>query len=174
MVAQKVKAKVKTKVELELNLELELIESRVEEIHQLLQASATKEDKLRAVVNFGQSYVAQQTKANQDWKTAENLVAGCQTKVWVHLQSGNLELQVWVDSESAVMRGIVALLVSVFNHRQTTAIGEYLTKIGIEEIDRGLKNCETLWELMGISPLVSVSKRVGVRKIMSRLLQEQG
>ena len=50
-------------------------------------------------------------------KTDDNLVRGCQSRVWLHAAPQNGLVHFTADSDAMITKGIVALLVRVFNDR---------------------------------------------------------
>lgn len=76
-------------------------------------------------------------------KTDDNLVRGCQSRVWLHAQLGSPSTALGVtpvvhftaDSDAMITKGIVALLVRVFNDRTPQEIlgasTEFIDKIGL-------------------------------------------
>ena len=50
-------------------------------------------------------------------KTDDNLVRGCQSRVWLHAALQNGLVHFTADSDAMITKGIVALLVRVFNDR---------------------------------------------------------
>lgn len=65
-------------------------------------------------------------------KTDENLVNGCQSKVWFHLHFSDGQLFLEADSDSMVIKGIAALLTRLVNGRHQ---GE-INKISLDFIDK--------------------------------------
>ncbi len=51
-------------------------------------------------------------------KTEQNLIKGCQSRVWVSakLQDGLMDIK--ADSDAVITKGIIALLLRVFNHQK--------------------------------------------------------
>lgn len=69
-------------------------------------------------------------------KTEDNIVKGCQSKVWMTAELENDRIQFNADSNTAITKGLVSLLVRIFNE-QTPAdiIGTdlyFMHKIGME------------------------------------------
>ncbi|MCW5899906.1 MAG: SufE family protein [Flavobacteriales bacterium] len=68
-------------------------------------------------------------------KTDDNLVRGCQSRVWLHAAPQNGLIHFTADSDAMITKGIVALLVRVFNHRTPQEIigasTEFIDKIGL-------------------------------------------
>jgi cysteine desulfuration protein SufE len=69
-------------------------------------------------------------------KTDENIIKGCQSKVWIFAQKKEDKLIFEADSDAIITKGIVALLMLVFSNKTPSEILEADTKF-IDEI--GLK-----------------------------------
>ncbi len=69
-------------------------------------------------------------------KTEENIVKGCQSKVWMtaRLENGNIYFD--ADSNTAITKGLVSLLVRIFNGQTPQGILNaelyFMHKIGME------------------------------------------
>jgi len=70
------------------------------------------------------------------YKIDENLIKGCQSKVWVHAELEDEQLVFTADSDAIITKGIVAILIRAFSKHHPSAIIEADTKF-IDEI--GLK-----------------------------------
>ena len=70
-------------------------------------------------------------------KTKDNLISGCQSKVWLHAAMHNNTLTFTADSDAILTKGIVALLLRVFNNQTPAAILEadlfFVDEIGLKE-----------------------------------------
>ncbi len=68
-------------------------------------------------------------------KTDDNLVRGCQSRVWLHAAPQNGLVHFTADSDAMITKGIVALLVRVFNDRTPqeilSASTEFIDQIGL-------------------------------------------
>ena len=71
------------------------------------------------------------------YKIDENLIKGCQSKVWVHAELEGDKLVFTADSDAIITKGIVAILIRVFSNQHPSEIIEADTKF-IDEI--GLKD----------------------------------
>ncbi|MBL4568481.1 MAG: SufE family protein [Flavobacteriaceae bacterium] len=71
------------------------------------------------------------------YKVEENLIKGCQSKVWLHSELKDNQLVFTAESDAILTRGIVALLLRVFSHQSPTAILEantsFIDTIGLKE-----------------------------------------
>lgn len=74
---------------------------------------------------------------NEVYKLDENLIVGCQSKVWLHSEIENGELKFTADSDAILTKGIVAILLRVFNNQKPSDIlGAdlyFIDEIGLKE-----------------------------------------
>ncbi len=74
-----------------------------------------------------------------DWKTEDNRVHGCQSQVWMHAEPRNGRLHFQAVSDSAIVSGLIALLMRVYSDRPA---GEVVASephfIGALDLDRHL------------------------------------
>ena len=70
-------------------------------------------------------------------KTEERLVKGCQSRVWLHGEMKNGLVEFTADSDAIITKGIIALLVQVFNGETPQSIfstgTEFIDQIGLKE-----------------------------------------
>lgn len=70
-------------------------------------------------------------------KTEDNLIKGCQSKVWVHADMEEDKLHFTADSEAILTKGIIAILIRVFSGQPPQAIVEastdFIDQIGLKE-----------------------------------------
>lgn len=70
-------------------------------------------------------------------KTEHNLVRGCQSRVWLNAEQQNGLVHFTADSDAMITKGIVALLVRVYNDRTPQEIlggsTEFIDRIGLRE-----------------------------------------
>ncbi len=73
---------------------------------------------------------------SEDLKTEDNIVKGCQSKVWMTARIENDKIHFEADSNTAITKGLVSLLVRIFNGQQSGAILNadlyFMKKIGME------------------------------------------
>ena len=70
------------------------------------------------------------------FKTEDNTIKGCQSKVWLHSAELDGKVVFTADSDAIITKGIIAILIRVFSNQTAIAILEADTKF-IDEI--GLK-----------------------------------
>ena len=71
------------------------------------------------------------------YKTDDNLIKGCQSKVWVHADLINDKIVFTADSDAIITKGIIAILIRVFSNQHPKDIIEantdFIDKIGLKE-----------------------------------------
>ena len=74
---------------------------------------------------------------NDQYKTDENLIKGCQSKVWVHAEMKNHHLEFTADSDAIITKGIIAILIRAFSNQTPKAIIDadtsFIDEIGLKE-----------------------------------------
>jgi len=70
-------------------------------------------------------------------KSDENLIKGCQSKVWLHADYENGKLIFSADSDAILTKGIISLLLSVYSQQTPKDILEadpfFIDEIGLKE-----------------------------------------
>lgn len=71
------------------------------------------------------------------FKVEDNLIKGCQSKVWLKASFENELINFQADSDAIISKGIVAILLSVLNDRKPNEILNadlsFIDKIGLKE-----------------------------------------
>lgn len=71
------------------------------------------------------------------FKKEENLIKGCQSKVWLHAELENGIVKYTADSDAILTKGIIALLLRVFSNQSPASILEtelyFIDVIGLKE-----------------------------------------
>ena len=74
---------------------------------------------------------------NDTHKTDENLIKGCQSKVWLYAELNNGKIIYTADSDAIITKGIVAILIRTFSNQVPEAIiasdTNFIDKIGLKE-----------------------------------------
>lgn len=72
-----------------------------------------------------------------EYRTDENIVQGCQSKVWVEGKLQEKKMHYWADSNTAITKGIIALLLKVVNNQTPEDIAAidfyFIEKSGLKE-----------------------------------------
>ena len=73
----------------------------------------------------------------EKYKTEENIIKGCQSKVWVHGEEENGKIVFTADSDAILTKGIIAILIRAFSNQKPEAILEaktdFIDEIGLKE-----------------------------------------
>ena len=69
------------------------------------------------------------------YKQDENLIIGCQSRVWLFAEYDQGKVSFFADSEAIITKGIIALLIRVLNHQPPRHIIDaelnFINKIGL-------------------------------------------
>ena len=70
-------------------------------------------------------------------KVEHNIVKGCQSQVWLHAEFSEGKIIFEADSDAAITKGLVALMVHLYSHQSPNAIlatePTFITEIGMNE-----------------------------------------
>ena len=73
----------------------------------------------------------------EDRRTEENLIKGCQSRVWLDSDFDGERLWFNADSDAIITKGIISLLISVYSGRKPEEIlssdSSFIEKIGLRE-----------------------------------------
>jgi cysteine desulfuration protein SufE len=73
----------------------------------------------------------------EQYKTDDNIIKGCQSKVWVHAELEGDNLVFTADSDAIITKGIIAILIRTFSNQKPQDIIDanttYIDKIGLKE-----------------------------------------
>lgn len=71
------------------------------------------------------------------YKTDQNLIKGCQSKVWLHAELDDDKILFTADSDAIITKGIVAILIRSFTNQKPQAIidadTQFIDEIGLKE-----------------------------------------
>ena len=73
----------------------------------------------------------------EKYKTQDNLIKGCQSRVWLHANHEKGIIVYTADSDAIITKGIVALLIRVLSNQKSGEIAsanlEFINEIGLKE-----------------------------------------
>ena len=73
----------------------------------------------------------------EQFKTEDNIIKGCQSKVWVHAEEKDGKVVFSADSDAILTKGIIAILIRSFSNQTPAAILEantdFVDEIGLKE-----------------------------------------
>ena len=71
------------------------------------------------------------------YKTDENLIKGCQSRVWLHAEKKDKKIVFSAESDAIMTKGIIALLIRVFSGQNGNDIAKsnlyFIKEIGLKE-----------------------------------------
>jgi cysteine desulfuration protein SufE len=74
---------------------------------------------------------------DETFKKDENLIVGCQSKVWLHSEIKDQKINFTADSDAILTKGIVAILLRIFNEQTPAAILDadlfFIDQVGLKE-----------------------------------------
>ncbi|WP_417853952.1 SufE family protein [Xanthomarina gelatinilytica] len=74
---------------------------------------------------------------DEQYKTDDYLIKGCQSKVWVHANMENNKVVFTADSDAIITKGVIAILIRVFSNQRPKDIidanTDFIDKIGLKE-----------------------------------------
>lgn len=74
---------------------------------------------------------------DENHKTEDNLIKGCQSRVWLHAEKQDNTVMFTADSDAIMTKGIIALLVRTFSGQKAQDIVEadtdFINQIGLKE-----------------------------------------
>lgn len=74
---------------------------------------------------------------DEQFKTDDNIIKGCQSKVWVHAEMNDDKVVFTADSDAIITKGIIAILIRVFSNQSPKDIIQadttFIDDIGLKE-----------------------------------------
>jgi cysteine desulfuration protein SufE len=74
---------------------------------------------------------------DEAYKTDDNIIKGCQSKVWVHAELDDDKIIFTADSDAIITKGIIAILIRAFSNRHPQDIlaadTTFIDEIGLKE-----------------------------------------
>ena len=108
------------------------------------------------------SYAKELEPMDKEFKTEENSISGCQSKVWIRTYRENGRLIINLDSEAMITKGIISLLLKVVNNRPPQEILD-LDLYFIDEI--GLKSNLSPARADGLASIIRRIREVAEREM---------
>ena len=90
-------------------------------------------DKYEYLIELGKSV----PKINEENKKEENIIKGCQSKVWLHAEKQDGFVRFYADSDAIITKGIISLLIRIFSNQKPEDIinadTDFIDKIGLRQ-----------------------------------------
>ncbi|MDR2860118.1 MAG: SufE family protein, partial [Mediterranea sp.] len=90
-------------------------------------------DRYQLLIDLGNT----QEPLDEQYKTEQNLIEGCQSRVWIQAEETDGKLIFKADSDALIVKGIIALLIRAISGHTPDEILEanlyFIDKIGLKE-----------------------------------------
>ena len=90
-------------------------------------------DKYQMLIDLGNDL----EPLDEKYKTEQNLIEGCQSRVWLQCDVVDGRLQFYAESDALIVKGIIALLIRVLNDHMPDEILEaelyFIDQIGLKD-----------------------------------------
>ncbi len=74
---------------------------------------------------------------DEQYKTEENLIKGCQSRVWLHAELVDGKIVFTADSDAIISKGVISLIIRVFTNQTPKDIAQanldFIDTIGLRE-----------------------------------------
>lgn len=91
------------------------------------------DERFQYVIDLGKSLPI----IDEKYKTEDNIIKGCQSKVWLHADEEGGKLIFTADSDAIITKGIIAVLIRTFSHQTAKDILDadtgFIDQIGLKE-----------------------------------------
>jgi cysteine desulfuration protein SufE len=91
------------------------------------------EERYQFMIDLGKTL----PKIKDEFKTEENIIKGCQSKVWLHGEQIDNKVVFTADSDAILTKGIIAILIRTFSNQNPKEILDanldFIDKIGLKE-----------------------------------------
>ncbi len=109
------------------------IEEKQDRIIREFKALGDWPERYKYIIKLGQKL----DPLDEKYKTDDNLVRGCQSQVWLHTELDNDKVVFKADSDAAITKGLVALMVRFYSEETPEDIltnnPDFIKKIGMQE-----------------------------------------
>ena len=128
----------------------------LEEVKETFEFLDDWEDRYRYIIDLGKTLPNMPTEL----RVEENLVKGCQSLVWIVIgyDKNADQVTIQLDSDAFIVRGLIAILMTVFQQQSPDRIVD-------EDVDE-------LFAELDLLPHLSPSRGNGLRSMVSRIKQE--
>lgn len=91
------------------------------------------DERYQYVIDLGKSLPL----IDEQYKTEDNIIKGCQSKVWLHADQQDGNIVFTADSDAILTKGLIAIMIRVFSNQKPEAILEadtdFVDEIGLKE-----------------------------------------
>ena len=90
-------------------------------------------DKYEYLIDLGKKLA----QMNESFKTEENVIKGCQSKVWLHAEKQGDQVLFFADSEAIIVKGMISMLIRVLSNHTAAEIMQadlyFIDQIGMSQ-----------------------------------------
>jgi cysteine desulfuration protein SufE len=126
------------------------IEQRVSTLLESFAAVEKWEERYRMIIKMGR----EMPEFPSDLKCVENTIKGCQSQVWLHTEFVDGKINFHADSDAAISKGIVAMLLSVYSG----STPEEILRVGTSFLDQ-----------LGVRDHLSMSRSNGLSAMLKQI-----
>ncbi|HWR94081.1 MAG TPA: SufE family protein [Flavobacterium sp.] len=91
------------------------------------------EDRFQYIIDLGKNLPL----IDEQFKTDQNTIKGCQSKVWLHAEIVDGKVVFTADSDAIITKGIIAILIRAFSNQTASDIlnadTNFIDEIGLKE-----------------------------------------
>jgi cysteine desulfuration protein SufE len=91
------------------------------------------DERYQYVIDLGRSLPL----IDPEYKTENNIIKGCQSKVWLHAEQNDGNVVFTADSDAILTKGLIAIMIRAFSNQKPEAILEantdFIDEIGLKE-----------------------------------------
>jgi cysteine desulfuration protein SufE len=91
------------------------------------------DERYQYVIDLGRSLPL----IDPEYKTENNIIKGCQSKVWLHAEQNDGNVVFTADSDAILTKGLIAIMIRSFSNQKPEAILEantdFIDEIGLKE-----------------------------------------
>jgi len=113
--------------------DMSAIGDRVDSLVEQFEKFSNWEDKYKTIIGLGKELEA----LPEEYRLEENKVKGCQSQVWLYGELKDGKVYFHADSDAAIVKGIIALLLKVYSNATPDEIlvtkPDFLETIGLRQ-----------------------------------------
>jgi cysteine desulfuration protein SufE len=109
------------------------------------------EDRYRYIIDLGREL----PPLPQELRTDDRLVRGCQSQVWIDVHEEDGRLQLAVDSDAFIVKGLLAVVLAAYNNRSPREVLDF--------------DVEAYFEELGLLQHLSPTRGNGLRAMVARI-----
>lgn len=117
------------------------------DLQNLRQQLGSRENRMRYLVQL-----AKQAQVPANFRVAEHEVFGCEARVWVQAEWPSAHFQLYVDSESRVVLGLLMVIRQALHGASAEQLAAY--------------SLDAHFDALGLSDFVTSSRRNGLRNVV--------